>query len=282
MEVPRFRVFARSVATAAEPAVSTTSGTLLLDQARESMDVLAGFLDAFVTAWEASKAPPDLQAFLPETGEIRRLTLVELIKVDLEYRWLNRGCPKRLADYLAEFPELGRERVPSDLIYEEFHIRKQSGQDVSPEEYLQAFPAQAAEIASLLGMEQKYESSSFHKNSKQRRLAEVRSGETIEDFDLLVELGSGAFAKVFLARQRSMERLVALKVATDRGANANTRPARPRPHRSRLRPADRSRTQAASALHAVRRRGNTAGGDPPRAANTPAGANRQAALGGHR
>ena len=71
------------------------------------MDVLAGFLDAFVAAWESSTAPPDLGPFLPESGEIRRLTLVELIKVDLEYRWLNRGCPKRLSEYFAEFPELG-------------------------------------------------------------------------------------------------------------------------------------------------------------------------------
>jgi serine/threonine protein kinase len=195
---------------------------LLLDGARQSMDVLAGFLDAFVAAWESSTAPPDLSPFLPEKGEIRRLTLVELIKVDLEYRWLSRGCPKRLSDYVAQFPELGNGRVPCDLIYEEFHIRKQSGQKVSAEEYLQAFPGQSAEIASILGVEQPYESSSFHKNNKKRCLEGVRSGDSIEDFDLLVELGTGAFAKVFLARQRSMERLVALKVATDRSAEPQT------------------------------------------------------------
>jgi eukaryotic-like serine/threonine-protein kinase len=198
-----------------EVVVSTTSGSLLLDEARQSMEVLAGFLDKFVTAWEASTAPPDLKTFLPEAGEIRRLTLVELVKVDLEYRWLNRGCPKRLAEYLAEFAELAQGRVPCDLIYEEFHIRKQSGQIVTADEYLHAFPAQAAEIVSILGLEQPYESSSFHKNNKRERLAAVQSGETLDDFDLLVELGSGAFAKVFLARQRSMQRLVALKIATD-------------------------------------------------------------------
>ena len=196
--------------------MSTTSGSLLLDGAHQSMEVLAGFLDRFVAAWDASTAPPELSTFLPETGEIRRLTLVELIKVDLEYRWLNRGCPKRLAEYLAEFPELAQGRIPCDLFYEEFHIRKQSGQNVTADEYLQAFPAQAAEIVSILGVEQPYESSSFHKNNdKRQRLAAIQSGESIEDFDLLIELGSGAFAKVFLARQRSMQRLVALKVATD-------------------------------------------------------------------
>jgi eukaryotic-like serine/threonine-protein kinase len=214
---PTGNIIRRSrIVPVAEVVVSTTSGSLLLDGALQSMEVLAGFLDRFVAAWDASTAPPDLTTFLPETGEIRRLTLVELIKVDLEYRWLSRGCPKRLTEYLAEFPELAQGRIPCDLFYEEFHIRKQSGQNVTADEYLQAFPAQAAEIVSILGVEQPYESSSFHKNNdKRQRLAAIQSGESIEDFDLLIELGSGAFAKVFLARQRSMQRLVALKVATD-------------------------------------------------------------------
>jgi eukaryotic-like serine/threonine-protein kinase len=185
------------------------------------MDVLAGFLDAFVSAWEAADTPPDLQPFLPQRGEIRRLTLVELIKVDLEYRWVNRGCPKRLSEYLAEFPELAGGRVPCDLIYEEFHIRKQSGDEVSAETYLQEFPGQTAELASVLGLKT-YETTSFHKSHKQRRLGGIKSGETIDDFDLLIELGSGAFAKVFLARQRSMQRLVALKVATDTSTEPQT------------------------------------------------------------
>lgn len=186
------------------------------------MDVLAGFLDAFVEAWETSDSPPDLRPFLPEEGEIRRLTLVELIKVDLEYRWLNRDCPKRIFEYLAEFPELREGRVPCDLLYEEFHIRKQSGQEVKADEYREAFPSQAAEIASTLGIDQPYESSSLHRSNQRRRLDEISIKDTIEDFDLLVELGSGAFAKVFLARQQSMQRLVALKVATERSAEPQT------------------------------------------------------------
>ncbi|HET6325741.1 MAG TPA: serine/threonine-protein kinase [Planctomycetaceae bacterium] len=201
--------------------MSTTSGNLLLDKARQSMDVLAGFLDAFVSVWEASETPPDLKPFLPEQGEIRRLTLVELIKVDLEYRWLSRNCPKRLADYLTEFPELAGGRIPCDLIYEEFHIRKQSGQEVSAEDYLREFPGQTVELASVLGLKT-YATTSFHKSRKQRLLEGVQSGDSIEDFDLLLELGSGAFAKVFLARQRSMQRLVALKVATDTSTEPQT------------------------------------------------------------
>src|SRR3984957_8108555 len=158
------------------------------------MDVLAGFLDAFVSAWEASDTPPDLNPFLPGAGEIRRLTLVELIKVDLEYRWLSRDCPKRISEYFAEFPELVGERIPCDLIYEEFHIRKQSGQPVDAAEYLHAFPGHTAEIASILNIEQAYESTSFRR-AKQERVEQVAAGETIDDFELISELGAGAFAK---------------------------------------------------------------------------------------
>jgi serine/threonine protein kinase len=186
------------------------------------MDVLARQLDAFVEAWEATEAPPDLKPFLPGAGEIRRLTLVELIKVDLEYRWLSRGCPKRISEYFTEFPELVQERIPCDLIYEEFHIRKQSGQSVDADEYLHAFPGHTAEIASILNIEQAYETTAFFRRAKQQRLEGLAAGDTIDDFELLSELGAGAFAKVFLARQKSMQRTLAVKISADEGTEPQT------------------------------------------------------------
>ena len=51
---------------------------------------------------------------------------------------------------------------------------------------------------------------------------EIAPGQRIDDFDLLALLGEGQFAKVFLARQRSMQRSVALKISTGRGAEAET------------------------------------------------------------
>jgi serine/threonine protein kinase len=195
---------------------------LSFDSARESMDVLARQLDAFVEAWESNTGPPDLKPFLPQSGEIRRMTLVELIKVDLEYRWLSRGCPKRISEYFAEFPELVQDRVPCDLIYEEFHIRKQSGQAVDADEYLSAFPGHTAEIASILNIEQAYETTAFFRRAKQRRIEGIAAGDTIDEFELLSELGRGAFAKVFLARQKSMQRTLAVKVSADEGTEPQT------------------------------------------------------------
>ncbi len=49
-----------------------------------------------------------------------------------------------------------------------------------------------------------------------------RAGDTFEDFEILCLLGAGSFAKVFLARQSTMQRMVALKVSADTGDEAKT------------------------------------------------------------
>lgn len=54
------------------------------------------------------------------------------------------------------------------------------------------------------------------------QIARIEIGQRLDDFDLLVELGSGAFARVFLARQRSMQRLVAVKISANRGEEGQT------------------------------------------------------------
>lgn len=53
-------------------------------------------------------------------------------------------------------------------------------------------------------------------------LDDIEIGSRVGDFDLLTELGSGAFARVFLARQRSMQRMVAVKISADRGTEPQT------------------------------------------------------------
>ncbi|MFC6010097.1 serine/threonine-protein kinase [Nocardia lasii] len=55
-----------------------------------------------------------------------------------------------------------------------------------------------------------------------RGLERIEVGTRIGDFELLTELGAGTFARVFLARQRSMQRLVAVKVSADSGTEPQT------------------------------------------------------------
>src|SRR4029078_6348562 len=58
----------------------------------------------------------------------------------------------------------------------------------------------------------------------------LAAGDRLDDFDLLALLGEGQFAKVFLARQRAMQRLVALKVSRRSGAEAQTLAQLDHPH----------------------------------------------------
>jgi eukaryotic-like serine/threonine-protein kinase len=182
-------------------------------------------LEGFAQAWEAG--PPDLGPFLPSgPPNVRRLTLVELIKFDMEQR-LQKGDDQPLEQYFVQFPELVAGGAPCDLLYEDFHLRKRSGQDVAAKDYFRRFPEKAAELQRLIGGTSSAMSTSVFGN---RPPIQVQAGDKLDDFDLLAMLGEGQFAKVFLARQTSMQRLVALKVSAHRGAEAQTLAQLDHPH----------------------------------------------------
>jgi hypothetical protein len=189
----------------------------------ETFSVLAGHVCRFVDAWEADQGPPFIADFLPAEPELRRLALIELIKTDLEYRWVQVNLPKRLHEYRDEHPELAAVPLPADLIYEEFLARRGSGLLVEPQEYLDEFPEQATALRKLLGVTNDvYSSTMIVKRDEHLSLEAVDAGDTLDDFELLVGLGRGAFAKVFLARQKSMQRLVAVKISADSGTEPQT------------------------------------------------------------
>ncbi|WP_245819537.1 serine/threonine-protein kinase [Rhodococcoides yunnanense] len=214
-------------------------------------------------AWRTARSsepvdPPELASYLPDSDATRRRWLVQLISVDLQERWLHSGLPKRLREYCAEFDDLDRSTLPVGLIYEEFCIRRQSGDSVSPQDYVAEYPAQANELADLLNTTAD-EKTEFHdaapgvdstraspaplestatfaadgtgtasadlewtKPGSRDELEDLDVGDRLDDFDLLMGLGRGAFARVFLARQRSMQRIVAVKISENRGSEPQT------------------------------------------------------------
>ena len=203
-------------------------------------DQLSAQVDALTAAWQGPDLPPDLARFVPaEPKALRRLLLVELIKVDLEQRWLHFGLPKKVEEYVEEFPEIRDSAgfVPCDLIYEEFHIRSRTDEPAASQEFLQRFPDQRDQLKRLFDIQTNRTSSTVISG---RRCPEIEIGQQIDDFDLLVRLGKGAFASVYLARQRSMQRLVALKgVERPRRRAADAGSARSPAHRPRVRSACR-------------------------------------------
>ncbi|HLW64939.1 MAG TPA: serine/threonine-protein kinase [Gemmataceae bacterium] len=207
---------------------NTQPAGIPIEQGAPTWDILASQLDAFIQRWDSATEPPALAEFIPNgSATLRRLVLVELIKVDLDYRW-TRHMPRYVEDYTKELPELvSGGGVPSDLIFEEFRIRKQVGEAVYPEEYFARFPEQVDELRRLLGLNALTQSTLSRGSRAYQRL---QPGGSIDDFDLLAQVGEGAFARVFLARQRSMQRLLALKVSADRGAEAQTLAQLDHPH----------------------------------------------------
>ncbi len=189
----------------------------------ETFSLLASHVCRFVDAWESEQAPPRIHDYLPVDPELRRIALIEIIKTDLEYRWVQHNLPKRLHEYRSEHAELASVPLPPDLIYEEFLARRASGLFVEPKEYLEEFPEQKSALQRLLGMTtDEFSSTMIVKRDDVMSLEAVDAGDTLDDFELLVGLGRGAFAKVFLARQKSMQRLVAVKVSADSGTEPQT------------------------------------------------------------
>ena len=181
---------------------------------------LEAAIDAFALAWDEAPSPPDLVEHLARADKSWQGELaVELIKLDLERRW-QCGLRRFVEDYLEEVPEL-RERLPASLIFEEYHARKLAGDDVGPMGYFERFPSQAVELQGLFRVDPQLRSTLLV-DSVTLRGIDLAPGETIDDFDLLLRLGQGAFAVVFLARQRSMQRLVAVKVSADKGDEPQT------------------------------------------------------------
>ena len=128
-------------------AVPSTIPDAHVDRPSDVWSVVGGRLEAFARAWETTGSPPEPADYLPpKGGSIRGMVLVELLKLDLENR-VQRGLDRPLEDYVREFPELEGTGLPSDLIYEDFHVRRQAGREPNPADYFRRFPARAAEFA---------------------------------------------------------------------------------------------------------------------------------------
>ena len=190
---------------------------------------LSKHIDAFIAAWEDG-GPPTLAEFLPASpSALRRLTLLEAVKVDLEYRWKEPRWRKTVEQYVADFPDLASDGgAPCDIIYEEFHIRSSLGDSVTLGDYCRRFPTRADELRRRVPGHRGEQTTRVWTGG--RRVPVFEAGQRVDDFDLLARLGNGAIATVFLARQLSMQRMVALKISGDRGFEPQTLAQLDHPH----------------------------------------------------
>jgi len=176
------------------------------DETRATADV---FVAAFRERWRSGQQPIIEQHLPPGDQPHFREVLIALIEIDLEHR-LARGDSVRLEEYLSRFPQIAPGgQIPLDLIASEFESRRRIGQRVSMDEFAERFPSQVDDLRRQL------DAGSMDEG---RPTGEVKheplpTGTHLGDFEIVGLLGSGSLAHVYLARQQSLDRLVALKVA---------------------------------------------------------------------
>jgi predicted Ser/Thr protein kinase len=117
------------------------------------------------------------------------------------------GKPTPAAEWLRRYPALAADSAQAaELVYHEYVLRAELGESPSWQDYLQEFPEHADLLKLLREADEIVEQA-----LAPSELAGCFASE-ISDYELLEEIGRGGMGVVFKARQKSLDRIVALKM----------------------------------------------------------------------
>ncbi|MDR3635820.1 MAG: protein kinase [Isosphaeraceae bacterium] len=178
---------------------------------------------AFEADWRSRPHdPPDPRHYLPNEPGRGPGAILALLRADLALR-RGAGEPVRVEWYAERYAQL-EDEVLVALLYEEFCLREEAGESPRPAEYEVRFPGLAPQLGEILEIHEWVGSTeSWSLAAAVPSAPFPETGQTIDGFRLVEELGRGAFARVYLAEEQGLaDRPVALKVARRGSAEPQT------------------------------------------------------------
>src|SRR5688572_24485401 len=136
--------------------------------------------------------------------------------------WRSGGAPDA-AEFLAEHPELEQNKsLVLDLVLEEYCLRTAAGDTLVKSTFCERFPAYRQSIFKMLEVQEYLDKCpQFAIDSQPSQWPQA--GERFLGYEVIEQLGSGALARVYLAREPALgQRLVVIKVSRFGAAEAET------------------------------------------------------------